>query len=295
MEDKTVIVIGAVNVDICGRPDNTPRLYDSNIGSVSIGVGGVGRNIAHNLRLLGVKVKFLAAIGDDASGATVLQSCTALGMDMHLSRRIKGGKTSSYLYVSDEKGDMLIGICDTDIAKHITPEYLSGCIDELNAADALVIDGNLTEETLAWIAENISAPLYADPVSTAKAERLKPVLHRLCAFKPNELEAMSMTGTESAEAAADALLSMGVKRVFVSLGADGVLAAEGDEKIKLPCEKHSLVNATGCGDAASAAVIWADINGLSLASCAKAAMKAAALAIECEETVNPKLRKELII
>ncbi len=54
MGNKTVVVIGAVNMDICGRPDKTPRMNDSNPGTVSFGAGGVGRNIAHNLCLLGL-------------------------------------------------------------------------------------------------------------------------------------------------------------------------------------------------------------------------------------------------
>ena len=294
MEDKTVVVIGAVNVDICGRPDALPILHDSNIGSVSMTAGGVGRNIAHNLCLLGLNVKFLAAIGDDANGENVYKSCEALGMDMHMTRRIKGGRTSSYLYVTDEKGDMLIGICDTDIAGSITPEYLKGHLDEINRADAVVIDGNLTEETLSWIAENVTAPLYADPVSTAKAERLKPALGRLYAFKPNDIEAKSMTGEQTALLAAEALLRKGVKRVFISLGSDGIVAAEGAELVKLPCERVSIVNATGCGDAATAAIIWAGVHGLGIAESAAAAMKAAAMTIECEHTVNPALCADLI-
>lgn len=295
MEDKTVVVIGAVNMDICGRPNAEPRLHDSNPGAVTLSPGGVGRNIAHNLRLLGINVKFLAAIGDDVYGDSVYKSCLELGMDMHLCRRMSGARTSSYLYVADEKGDMLIGVCDTDISGCITPEYLKPHLREINAADAVVIDGNLTRETVAWIAENVTAPLYADPVSVAKAERLKPALGKLCAFKPNEYEAKSMTGETTSLFAAEALLSAGVKRVFVSLGADGIVAAEGSEIIKLPCERVNAVSFSGCGDAATAAIIWAGVNGLGLAESAAAAMKAAAMAMECPSAVNPELCADLIM
>ena len=74
MGNKTVVVIGAVNMDICGRPDKAPRLHDSNPGTVSFSAGGVGRNIAHNLCLLGMNVKFIAAIGDDVYGDSVYQA-----------------------------------------------------------------------------------------------------------------------------------------------------------------------------------------------------------------------------
>lgn len=295
MEHKTVIVIGAVNVDICGRPTKAPNMHDSNPGQVSISSGGVGRNIAHNLRLLGADVKLVAAIGNDILGDSIYKSCTEIGLDMSMCRRIKGARTSTYLYVTDEKGEMITAVNDMDIAASITPSYLSLLLENLNSADAVVIDGNLSAETIKWIGENVTAPLYADPVSTVKAERIKPILGRLTAFKPNDIEAMSMTGESTSLFAAEALLGMGVKRVFVSLGAKGIVAAEGGEVIKLPCGRLNVVNTTGCGDAATAAIVWAGINGLDLAETADAAMKAAAMAIECEETVNPDLCAELIM
>ncbi len=43
MGNKTVVVIGAVNMDICGRPDKAPRMKDSNPGTVSFSPGGVGQ------------------------------------------------------------------------------------------------------------------------------------------------------------------------------------------------------------------------------------------------------------
>lgn len=295
MEHKTVIVIGAVNMDICGKPNNSPIMRDSNPGTVSFSPGGVGRNIAHNLVLMGVDVKFIAAIGTDANGESIMQSCLDLGFDMHLCRRIKGGRTSCYLYITDENGEMQLGVSDTDIAGSITPEYLLTCLNEINAADAVVVDANLTAETLRWIGEHVTAPIYADPVSTAKAQRLMPLLPNLYAFKPNAIEAMSMTGESTSLRAAEALMKMGVKRVFVSLGSDGIVATEGDTVIKLPCLKTDIVNTTGCGDAATAAIVWAGVRGEDIIECANAAMRASSLTIRCTEAVNPDICAELLI
>lgn len=295
MEDKTVVVIGAVNIDICGKPAKKLNMRDSNPGEVTFAPGGVGRNIACNLRLLGMKVKFIAAIGTDIYSEGIVQSCTDLGMDMSLSKRVEGGHTSSYVYICDESGDMVVAVCDTDIAASITPEYLSQHIDEINRADAVVFDGNLRAETVRWIAENCTAPLYADPVSATKSERLTPALSRLCALKPNDVEAMHMTGEKTPLAAAKALIKAGVERVFVSLGPNGMLAAEGDRIIELPSETTCAKNANGAGDSATAAIVWAEVHGLDLEKTAGAAQKAAALTISCEETVNPLLCAEEII
>ena len=295
MEDKTVVVIGAVNIDICGRPKGKLNMRDSNTGEVTFAPGGVGRNISHNLRLLGMNVKFIAAIGTDVYGESILKSCVELGMDMSLARRVEGGRTSSYVYICDEAGDMAVGVSDTDIAASIDPEYLSLHIDEINRADAVVIDGNLPAETVKWVAENCTAPLYADPVSAMKSERLNPALGKLCAFKPNDVEAMHMTGEKTPLDAANALIKAGVKRVFVSLGAKGMIAAEGDRIIELPCAKNDIVNANGAGDAAAAAIIWAGVKGMSLEETANAAQRAGALTISSAETVNPALCVQEIV
>ena len=59
------VVVGGVNVDIGGRPSGELVSRDSNPGQVRTSLGGVGRNIAHNLTLLGVDTRLLTAFGDD--------------------------------------------------------------------------------------------------------------------------------------------------------------------------------------------------------------------------------------
>jgi pseudouridine kinase len=290
-----VAVIGAVNIDICGRPFNPLIMRDSNPGTVTMSMGGVGRNIAHNLRLLGLDVTFITALGGDLYAKSVEESCLELGFDMSLARRVPGRRTSSYLYITDSAGDMELGLSDTDVADTLNPEYLEKCLASINLADAVVIDGNLTDESIAYIAENCTAPLYADPVSVTKAERLRPILSRLAAFKPNEIEAMHLTGAQNAADAARALVDIGVSRAYVSMGANGIVAAEKYGMVRLPCSPSVLVNATGAGDAAVAAIVWAGINGLSLEASARAAMKAGAIAIASPLTNSPELSAEKLI
>lgn len=288
-------VVGAVNMDICGKPFSPLLMRDSNPGSVTLAPGGVGRNIAHDLRLLDVDVTFVTALGGDGYAAEILKSCAALGFDMSLARRIPGGRTSSYLYITDPSGDMALAVCDTDVSASLSPEYLERCIGALNTADAVVLDGNLTAEAIRYAAEHCAAPLYADPVSVTKAGRLKPVLSHLTAFKPNEIEAAALTGRRDPADAARALVDAGVGRVFVSLGAGGVIAADALELLRVPCEPAEIVNTTGAGDAATAAVIWAGMRGLSLEASARAAMKAGALAVSCAATNNPAMTADLLM
>ena len=282
-------VVGAVTMDICGKPFSPLLMRDSNPGTITLSPGGVGRNIAHDLRLLGLDVTFVTALGDDGYAGEILKSCSALGFDMSLARHMPGGRTSSYMYITDPSGDMALAVCDTDVADSLSPEYLAGCMDSLNSADAVVLDGNLTEESIRFTAGSCTAPVYADPVSVTKAGRMKGILSLLAAFKPNEIEATNLTGLQDPEDAAKALVDAGVGRVFVSLGAGGVIAADGHQLLRVPCEPASIVNTTGAGDAATSAIVWAGINGLGLEDTALAAMRAGALAISCPGTNNPEM------
>ena len=295
MEARRVTVIGGANTDICGRPAAPLVRHDSNPGRITLRQGGVGRNIACDLALLGLRVRLVAAIGEDALGLSVLEDCRARGVDTSLCRRVKGEASSVYLYVTDERGEMELGVADMDVTARLTPDFLAHELREINASDAVVIDGNLPAETIAWLAGHVTAPLYADPVSTAKAPRLKEALGSLAAVKPNLLEARALTGREQAEDCAAALLAAGVGRVFISLGADGILAAEGEERIRLPRIPAELVNTNGAGDAATAAVVWAGVQGLDLAAAALAADRAGAITVASEETNSPRLTPEALL
>ncbi|MFR6424385.1 MAG: PfkB family carbohydrate kinase [Oscillospiraceae bacterium] len=219
-----VCVVGAVNLDICGRPSRKLIFRDSNPGTVTLTPGGVGRNIAHDLRLLGAEVKFLTAFGGDSHAQLLRNDCVELGMDLGCALDVPGGRTSTYLYITDERGEMQLGLSDTDISAAITPDYLSRHLDELNGAAAVAIDGNLTSETIAWLGAHCTAPLFADPVSVTKAERMRHALGALHTFKPNLTEGQNLTGESSPEGVVAALLAQGVQRVFLSMGAEGILA-----------------------------------------------------------------------
>ena len=284
-----VAVVGGMNVDIGGHPAGRPVLRDSNPGRVSLRPGGVGRNIAHDLRLLGLEVKLLSAVGGDEHGRLLLASCAALGIDTGLTLRLPEERSSCYLYITDEEGDMQLAVADMEVTRRITPAVIEERLGALNAAAAVVVDANLEAETLDYLAAHVTAPLCADPVSTAKAPRLKGLLPRLACLKPNALEAETLSGEREPEAAARALVAAGVRRVFLSMGAQGMIAAEGDTLLKLPCGPARVLNTNGAGDAATAALVWAGVKGLGLEQSLRFAMRAGALTAEWPEANNPVL------
>ena len=293
------VVVGGVNVDICGRSFHPLVEADSNPGRVSTSLGGVGRNIAHNMSLMGVDVRLLTAFGDDPNGQRVAASCSELGIDASHALRLAGETTSTYLYLTGPDGEMALAVSDMEVCRRITPAYLAGNLPLLQSAQVVVADANIPEESLRYLAQNSSAPLFVDPVSTAKAEKLRPILSRIHTLKPNALEASILSGVEihtdaDVELAADRLLQMGVHRLFLSLGSRGVYAAMESERLWLQNLPGTMVNTTGCGDAFMAALVWAYLEGMDLKDTALSGLAAASIAMESSETINPNLSAEAV-
>lgn len=293
--NRYVVVIGAVNMDICGRPQKKLIFRDSNPGTVRLTPGGVGRNIAHDLCLLGEDVRFVTVFGDDPNGTALRDSCARLGMDLSCAQTIPGVFTSSYLYITDERGEMQLGLNDTDSSARITPDYLSEHLDVINGAAVVVAEGNLPAETLQWIGEHVTPPLFVDPVSVTKAERLRGMLRRIHTFKPNITEGANLTGESEPEQIVSALLEQGVRRVFLSMGSMGILAGEGTERVMLPCLPTRLVNTTGGGDAVMAALVWAHLHDRGLRETVLCALRAGRCAAEYDGTNNPELSAKLLL
>ena len=288
------VVVGGVNVDICGRAHGPLVAADSNPGSVSVSLGGVGRNIAHNLCLMGADVRMLTAFGEDLHGQKVASSCAELGIDVSHALRPADIATSTYLYVADQDGEMSVAISDMSICERITPAYLAANLSLLQNAQVVVADTNIPAESLVYLAENCTAPLFCDPVSTAKAVKLLPILHKIHTLKPNRLEAELLSGVkietkEDVAKAAQALIEKGVRRVFISMGADGVFSATANDQLLLPNLPSTMVNTTGCGDAFMAALVWAYLEGTDLKNTTLAGLAAGSIAMESSETINPNM------
>ncbi|MBQ9647320.1 MAG: bifunctional hydroxymethylpyrimidine kinase/phosphomethylpyrimidine kinase [Oscillospiraceae bacterium] len=295
-----IAVAGGVNVDIGARPFQRLRTKDSNPGHVHTSLGGVGRNIAHDLRLLGAEVELLTALGGDGYARAMAESCAALGIGLGHALRVPDMRTSTYVYISDERGDMELAVSDMTICEKLTPDYFAAHLDVLNGAALVVADTNLSAEALGYLASHLTAPLFVDPVSVSKADKLAALLPQIHTLKPNALEAELLSGVSvvdrnSARRAARKLIDLGVTQVFLSLGKEGFLAAAEDETVWEPAPRAEVKSTTGAGDALMAAIAWSWLRGENLSRTAALGAAAAAITIECEDTINPELSAEAVL
>ena len=196
--------------------------------------------------------------------------------------------TGTYIGVFDEDGDMLVGISDMSVLDHLTPDYLSAILPQINASRMCVIDGNLSPESLTYLCENVTAPLFYDPVSCAKAKRIGGNIGKCFAIKPNRFEAGFLSGkscdtTRGIYRASDWFMEQGVKRVFIDLAEEGVYWADAEGCGVVPAEARTPQDAAGAGDAMGAAMVHGCVQGCSTEECARLGAEASASVLSQEK------------
>ena len=287
---KPILVIGGINMDILGMPFGPLTLRDSAPGVVSLRPGGVGRNIAAHLALMGQKVELMAAFGDDLLADRLRESCREDGIGIRYALNARGN-SCVYMAIHEKEGDMLSAINSMALMEALDAGSI---VDRLprDGFSACVLDANLSAQALTAAAGHIHAPLIADPVSAVKADRLMPILPALRAIKPNLLEARRLSGRERPEDAAGWLLASGVREVYISLGTEGLYFASQADKGYVRPGAPIHAPATGAGDAMAAGIAAAVSRGCAPETALKGMEQAEArlrhnLALEAQEGPTP--------
>jgi pseudouridine kinase len=299
-DNPYVCVIGGSNIDIQGFPKNKLVMRDSNIGQVKISLGGVGRNIAENLTRLGVETRLISVVGDDPYGHMILDEARSIGLDMSESLVLKGESTSTYLSILDETSDMAVAISHMDSIDRMTSDFIKAKRGLIDNAQLIICDTNLPYDVLKTLVTTFrKTDFFLDTVSTAKAAKVKDLIGKFHTIKPNKLEAEILSGIkinsdDDLIQAAKILHDQGVKRIFISLGADGVFVSDEGISAKYKASPVKMVNATGAGDAFMAGLAAAYIHSKTTQEASYMAMAAAAIALTHEDTINPAMSLELI-
>ena len=273
-----ICVIGGANADIIATSFSKFVSGDSNPGTVRLTAGGVGRNIAHNLALLGDEVVLLTQFGGDDFGQFTAESCRKAHINISLCDFAASGTRSCFLSINNCDGEMVGGVADMAAADGITPEWLAAKMKKLGDVDVFVADANIPVETLAYLIDHVGKPLYVDAVSGAKAAKIKEAMamsvnKHFFTLKCNQIESTVLSDLP------------GVDRRFVSLGADGLDVVEGDIKHHFPALPCHVVNTTGAGDALMAGIIHAGPQA-TIEEAAHIGLLCAKNNIESPDTVN---------
>ncbi|MGZ8744947.1 MAG: carbohydrate kinase [Nocardioides sp.] len=303
-EQPAVVVIGGANMDVKARSTRPAVPATSNPGTASLAPGGVGRNIAENLARLGTRTHLVASIGSDGLGDQVLAATSNAGVHVEHVRR--GARaTGTYTAVLDATGELVVAVADMTATDELGPEQVNAARDLVAAAGLLVLDGNLSADTLGFALDLATAAgvrTILEPVSVPKAAGISHLVgtdRPLFAVTPNRDELTALTGLPARterqlRTATDALHERGVTHVWVRLGARGSLLSGPDGRTLLDAVPAEVVDVTGAGDAMLAAFCHALLEGDDPVEAAAYGHAAAALTIASTHSVRPDLTDRLV-
>jgi pseudouridine kinase len=300
-KDTYVVVIGGSNIDISGSPDSTYIKRDSNPGTITFSPGGVGRNIAENLARMGTVVKLLSVVGNDLHGKMILQESRGAGIDMNHVMIIESEPTSAYLFILDEKKDMISAVSDMSIINRLDKSYIEKNNGVIMGSSLIIIDANLSQDVIKHIVLTYKhKDIFIDTVSSVKAKKIKKFVGNFHTVKPNAIEAEQLSGIsinsiDDMKKAAMILLDKGVKKIFLTMGEKGILYTDRKQSILYEKKPVKAVNATGAGDAFTAGLAYSYMAKSSIKETLDFATAASELTVLHPKTINTNLSLENII
>lgn len=250
-----VAVIGSANIDLTTFTSRFPKLGETIFGDkFDLGFGGKGANQAVAARLSGAEVFMVARVGDDLFGPATIENFRKQGIDPTHVKQVAGWSSGvAPIFVEPNGQNRIFVVKGANDA--LKPADVDEAADLLKTVDCIVLQFEIPIETVCYtvaFARNhgircIVNPAPAQPVDMA-------ALNGLDYFVPNESEAETITGIavktlDDARRCAEKILTDGIRRVIITLGANGSLLAGTDVMEHVPPFAVKSIDSTGAGDA----------------------------------------------
>ena len=250
-----IAVVGSANIDLTTFTDKFPKPGETIFGQkFDLGFGGKGANQAVAARLCGAEVFMVAKVGSDLFGPATIENFKKLGIDATHVKQVPGVSSGVAPIFVDPSGQNRIlvvkGANDTLSAKDV-----DAAGDLLKSVDCIVLQFEIPLETVYYTVAFAHKHGIRCIVNPAPAQPIEvKQLSNLDYFVPNESEAETITGlptasVDQAKTCAEKFLASGIKRVIITLGANGSLIAGREQSDHVPAFKVSSVDSTGAGDA----------------------------------------------
>ena len=254
-ERPRIAVIGSANVDLTTFTERFPKPGETIFGQqFDLGFGGKGANQATASQLCGAEVFMVARVGSDLFGPATIQNFKNLGIDTTHVKQVEGVSSGvAPIFVEPNGQNRIFVVKGANDA--LKPADVDAAADLLTTVNCIVLQFEIPLETvyysIAFARKHgircILNPAPGQPIDLNS-------LAGLDYFVPNESEAETITGmpvknAEDAKKCAAKLLESGIRRVIITLGANGSLLAGSDAMEHLPAFPVKSIDSTGAGDA----------------------------------------------
>lgn len=273
---KPIICIGAAFVDELFHASEEMLLATTNNATVTKTAGGVSRNIAHQLALLGVPVQLISVFGNDSDGDWLKKVCTDAGVKLDASIT-KEGLSGKYTGILNVDGSLFTAFISNSATQLITSYHLGKHVELLKSASFILADANINVDTAEWLlafSNDSGVPFILEPVSVPPARKYRDVnLSGLYLITPNEDELPVLCSEKSffTQQQVDEMLQRGVKQIWLHNGKHGSALYGPGKSVSLHAPEIEVLDCTGAGDGSLSGFILGKYLGKDDADCMKIA------------------------
>lgn len=295
-----IICIGASLVDELFHASANMLLATTNDATVTKTAGGVSRNIAEQLAILGVPVQLISVFGNDSDGDWLKQTCTNAGVKLDASIT-KEGLSGKYTGILNADGSLFSAFLTNAANYLITPEHLSTHRELLLSASYLLADANVSVETAAWLlafSKETGIPFIIEPVSVPPAKKFKDVhLDGLYLITPNEDELPVLCSEKAflTQLQIEELLNKGIKNVWLHNGKQGSALYNKETTITLHAPDIEVVDCTGAGDGSLSGFLLGKFLGKTDYDCIRIAHSLSAEILQVNGAIATHLTQEKLL
>ncbi len=290
-----VIVVGTVFVDLKCFPENELNFKGRNLGTARFFHGGVGRNVAETMALLGANVSFVSSVQEGGVGREVLDRLAEVGINTSgVATTPSPDGHGMWVAILHRDGDLACSISQMPNVAHMEGAWANNGARLMEGTGLIVLELDLSVDLAANVladANRKSIPVVGLPGNFDCIRRRPDLLPQMQTFVCNQYEAEELWGKPVASVpaamhAAEAILARGLKQVVITLGAIGSVAMEqGSEPFYVPTLQVEVVDTTGAGDSFVAGLSHSLAAGAGLRLAVEAASRVAAWTVSCSDSV----------
>jgi ribokinase len=250
-----IAVVGSANIDMTTFTSQFPKPGETIFAEkFDLGFGGKGANQAVAARLCGAEVFMVARVGSDLFGPATIENFRKQGIDPTHVKPVEGLSSGvAPIFVEPSGQNRIFVVKGANDA--LKAADVDAAAETLKTADCIVLQFEIPLETVYYTIafarkHGIRCILNPAPAQPVDLDALRDLDY----FVPNEHEAEAIAGIavenlDDAKRCAENLVSRGIRRVIITLGANGSFLAGRDGSEHVAPFAVKSVDSTGAGDA----------------------------------------------